>query len=198
MFTSTHNSFVSNIYLYLLLIQDFPKKIPPYPADCNRSPGEGWSTHLDLLRISCPPLSAHRRIMLAGEGARPTCGSPALRNGEYCYFHRRWRMTTVDLSHSAHHVTTEFVLPVLEDADSIHITLLQIMRMIVCRHQYSPLFTTKSSRSARAFTSGARDLAWICSGVDVHASQTEVVGDPNVKLYPRKIPHPAELRRISG
>ncbi len=42
-------------------------------------------------------------------------------------------MTTVDLSHSAHHVTTEFVLPVLEDADSIQITLGQIMRMIVCR-----------------------------------------------------------------
>ena len=61
------------------------------------------------------------------------CGSPALRNGEYCYFHYRWRMTTVDLSHSAHHVTTEFVLPVLEDADSIQITLGQIMRMIVCR-----------------------------------------------------------------
>jgi len=56
-----------------------------------------------------------------------------LRNGEYCYFHRRWRMTTVDLSHSAHHVPTEFVLPVLEDADSIQITLGQIMRMIVCR-----------------------------------------------------------------
>ena len=42
-------------------------------------------------------------------------------------------MTSVDLSHSAHHVTTEFVLPVLEDADSIQITLGQIMRMIVCR-----------------------------------------------------------------
>src|SRR5947208_14311478 len=42
-------------------------------------------------------------------------------------------MTTVDLSHSAHHVTSEFVLPVLEDADSIQITLGQIMRMIVCR-----------------------------------------------------------------
>src|SRR5437667_10668645 len=58
---------------------------------------------------------------------------PAMRNGEYCYFHYRWRMTTVDLSHSVHHVTTEFVLPVLEDADSIQITLGQIMRMIVCR-----------------------------------------------------------------
>jgi len=61
------------------------------------------------------------------------CGSPALRNGEYCYFHFRWRMTHVDLSQSAHHVTSMFDLPVLEDADSIQITLGQIMRMIVCR-----------------------------------------------------------------
>src|SRR5437868_10578064 len=42
-------------------------------------------------------------------------------------------MTHVDLSHSAHHVTTEFVLAVLEDADSIQITLGQIMRNSVCR-----------------------------------------------------------------
>src|SRR5207244_3279444 len=92
-----------------------------------------WSIHRGVLPMSDPSLSAHRRIVLAGEGARPTFGSPALRNGEYCYFHRRWRMTTVDLSHSAHHVTTEFVLPVLEDAESIQITLGQVMRMIVCR-----------------------------------------------------------------
>src|SRR6266699_326109 len=195
MFPSLHNSFVSKILPVTLFNPRFSKKNFPYPADCNRSTGEGWSTHLDLLlRISCPPLSAPQNQ----RHAMRFPGSPALRNGEYCYFHRRWRMTTVDLSHSAHHVTSEFVLPVLEDADSIQITLGQIMRMIVCRQQYSPLFATKSSRSARAFTSGARDLAWICSGVDVHASQTEVVGDPNVKLDPRKIPHPAELRRISG
>ena len=56
-----------------------------------------------------------------------------LRNGEYCYFHRRWQMTSVDLSQSVHHVTPMFDLPVLEDADSIQITLGQIMRMIVCR-----------------------------------------------------------------
>src|SRR5881398_2199046 len=127
MFPSIHNSFVSKILPVTLFNPRFSKKNSPYPADCNRSPGEGWSTHLDLLlRISCPSLSAHQNQRHAG-------GSPALRNGEYCYFHRRWRMTTVDLSHSAHHVTTEFVLPVLEDADSIQITLGQIMRMIVCR-----------------------------------------------------------------
>src|SRR5207245_1043463 len=165
MFASTHNSFVSKILPVTLFNPRFSKKFFPYPADCNRLSGEGWRSHLDLLRFSCPSLSA-----------KPTALNAAPRRcayGEYCYFHRRWRMTTVDLSHSAHHVTTEFVLPVLEDADSIQITLGQIMRMIVCRHQYFPLFTTKSSRSARAFTSGARDMAWICSGVDVHASQTD-------------------------
>ncbi len=101
--------------------------------DCNRSQGEGRSIHLGLLPMSYPSLSAHRRIMLAGEGARPTRGSPALRNGQYCYFHHRWRATHVDLSQSAHHVTSMFDLPVLEDADSIQVALGQIMRMIVCR-----------------------------------------------------------------
>src|SRR5712691_3618225 len=60
MFASTHNSFVSKILAVTLFNPRFSKKIFPYPADCNRSPGEGWSTHLDLLRISCPPLSAHQ------------------------------------------------------------------------------------------------------------------------------------------
>src|SRR2546425_9993673 len=61
------------------------------------------------------------------------CGSPALRNVEYCYFPSRWRATHVDLSQSAHHVSSTFDLPVLEDADSIQVALGQIMRMIVCR-----------------------------------------------------------------
>jgi hypothetical protein len=46
---------------------------------------------------------------------------------------RRWRMTSVDLTQSVHHVTNMFDLRVLEDADSIQITLGQVMRMIVCR-----------------------------------------------------------------
>jgi len=76
-------------------------------------------------------------------------------------------------------------------------TLGQIMRMIVPLSLFSVLHQRVIPKT-RAFTSGARDLARICLGVDVHASQTEVVGGPNVKLDPRKIPHPAELRRISG
>src|SRR5438128_677967 len=105
------------------------KNFFPYPADCNRSPGEGWRGGALILTYYEYRVPRCQHIKTNGT----QCGSPALRNGEYCYFHRRWRMTTVDLSHSAHHVTTEFVLPVLEDADSIQITLGQIMRMIVCR-----------------------------------------------------------------
>src|SRR3989442_907163 len=191
MLASFHNSFVSKILPVTLFNPRFSKKFSPILLIAIDHRGRGGALILTYYEYRVP-----RCQHIKTNGTQ--CGSPALRNGEYCYFHRRWRMTTVDLSHSAHHVTTEFVLPVLEDADSIQITLGQIMRMIVCRHQYSPLFTTKSSRSARALTSGARDLAWICLGVDVHASQTEVVGGPNVKLDPRKIPHPAELRRISG
>src|SRR2546429_4634484 len=126
MFVSTHNSFVSKILPVTLFNPRFSKKIFPYPADCNRSPGRGGALILTYYEYRGP-----RCQHIKTNGTQ--CGSPALRNGEYCYFHRRWRMTTVDLSHSAHHVTTEFVLPVLEDADSIQITLGQIMRMIVCR-----------------------------------------------------------------
>src|SRR5947207_11485034 len=126
MFPSTHNSFVSKILPVTLFDPRFSKKFSPYPADCNRSPGRGGALILTFYQYRVP-----RCQHIKTNGTQ--CGSPVLRNGEYCYFHRRWRMTTVDLSHSAHHVTTEFVLPVLEDADSIQITLGQIMRMIVCR-----------------------------------------------------------------
>src|SRR5437870_2550285 len=126
MFASFHNSFVSKILPVTLFNPRFSKKNFPYPADCNRSPGRGGALILTYYEYRVP-----RCQHIKTNGTQ--CGSPALRNGDYCYFHRRWRMTTVDLSHSAHHVTTEFVLPVLEDADSIQITLGQIMRMIVCR-----------------------------------------------------------------
>src|SRR5437667_2005595 len=151
-FPSLHNSFVSKILPVTLFNPRFSENFFPILLIAIDHRGRGGALILTFYQYRVP-----RCQHIKTNGTQ--CGSPALRNGEYCYFHRRWRMTTVDLSHSAHHVTTEFVLPVLEDADSIQITLGQIMRMIVCRHQYSPLFTTKSSRSARALTSGARDLA---------------------------------------
>src|SRR5437016_8627106 len=127
MFPSLHNSFVSKILPVTLFNPRFSKKISPILLIAIDHRGRGGALILTCYYEYRVPRCQH----LKTNGTQ--CGSPALRNGEYCYFHRRWRMTTVDLSHSAHHVTTEFVLPVLEDADSIQITLGQIMRMIVCR-----------------------------------------------------------------
>src|SRR5437870_2090958 len=123
---SFHNSFVSKILAVTLFNPRFSKKISPILLIAIDHRGRGGALILTYYEYRVP-----RCQHIKTNGTQ--CGSPALRNGEYCYFHRRWRMTTVDLSHSAHHVTTEFVLPVLEDADSIQITLGQIMRMIVCR-----------------------------------------------------------------
>ena len=60
------------------------------------------------------------------------CGSPALRHQRFCYFHRAWR--------ESHHPNPKsraqknglnFDLPPLEDANSIQMALMQIMRLIL-------------------------------------------------------------------
>jgi hypothetical protein len=62
------------------------------------------------------------------------CGSPALRRKRFCFFHNRWRATRLDLNRAgALRVTSTVELPVLEDADSIQVSLMQVMRLIICR-----------------------------------------------------------------
>lgn len=62
------------------------------------------------------------------------CGSPALRRRKFCYFHNRWRATHLDLNRAGSlHFTTHVELPVLEDADSIQVALMQVLRLILCR-----------------------------------------------------------------
>src|SRR5947207_11522382 len=88
MFPSTHNSFVSKILPVTLFDPRFSKKFSPYPADCNRSPGEGGALILTYYEYRVP-----RCQHIKTNGTQ--CGSPALRNGAYCYVHYRWRTTTV-------------------------------------------------------------------------------------------------------
>ena len=57
------------------------------------------------------------------------CGSPALRNQKYCYFHNQWREARINL-YSRQHVRGSLTFPVLEDANSIQISLMQIMNLI--------------------------------------------------------------------
>src|SRR5581483_11361629 len=57
------------------------------------------------------------------------CGSPALRDQKYCYFHNQWREARINLF-SRQHLRGSITFPVLEDANSIQISLMQIMHLI--------------------------------------------------------------------
>jgi hypothetical protein len=60
------------------------------------------------------------------------CGSPALRRNRFCFFHKRFQEEKIklncDRSRRGH---ATFILPVLEDADSIQVSLMQIMRLLL-------------------------------------------------------------------
>jgi hypothetical protein len=60
------------------------------------------------------------------------CGSPALRRNHFCYFHKRWRDTRVVLNaNRARRRRAVIDMPVLEDANSVQVSLMQIMRLIL-------------------------------------------------------------------
>jgi hypothetical protein len=60
------------------------------------------------------------------------CGSPALRRNRFCFFHKRFQDERIHLSADRRRrgVGT-FILPVLEDANSIQMAIMQIMRLIL-------------------------------------------------------------------
>ena len=65
------------------------------------------------------------------------CGSPAIHRRRFCFFHNRWRE-----QHAAHTASPlpspqAIELPLLEDANSIQIALIQVMRLIL-RGQIEP------------------------------------------------------------
>ena len=59
------------------------------------------------------------------------CGSPALRRHRLCYFHKSWQQTRIVLgANRARRAPAVFDLPMLEDANSIQVALMQVMRLI--------------------------------------------------------------------
>jgi hypothetical protein len=58
------------------------------------------------------------------------CGSPALRGRRFCFFHKNWRGQRIQLNAKPASNGT-ITLPVLEDADSIQVALMQVMRLIL-------------------------------------------------------------------
>ena len=60
------------------------------------------------------------------------CGSPALRNKAHCYFHKRWQEQRIQINSArARKARASLDLPVLEDANSIQVALMQVMRLLV-------------------------------------------------------------------
>jgi hypothetical protein len=60
------------------------------------------------------------------------CGSPALRRNHYCYFHKNWQETRIVLNaNRARRARAVLDLPVLEDANSVQVSLMQVMRLIL-------------------------------------------------------------------
>jgi hypothetical protein len=60
------------------------------------------------------------------------CGSPALKRNHYCYFHKHWQEARIVLNaNRARRGRPALDLPVLEDANSIQVSLMQIMRLIL-------------------------------------------------------------------
>ena len=57
------------------------------------------------------------------------CGSPALRNKTYCYYHQNWRPVVVNLSEAGE--PANFTLPILEDAHSIQFSIAQVMHQLM-------------------------------------------------------------------
>ena len=62
------------------------------------------------------------------------CGSPALREHRYCFFHKKWQRQHIPLNApltAQPPSPVSFTMPVLEDADSIQVALMQVMRLIL-------------------------------------------------------------------
>ncbi|HTC46073.1 MAG TPA: hypothetical protein VK722_02030 [Candidatus Aquilonibacter sp.] len=60
------------------------------------------------------------------------CGSPAMRRSRFCYHHKRHHEQRVAVSAERvrNNRSLPFTLPVLEDADSIQLSLTQVMRLL--------------------------------------------------------------------
>ncbi len=58
------------------------------------------------------------------------CGSPALRGRRFCFFHKNWQGQRIQLN-AQPASPLSFTMPVLEDADSVQVALMQVMRLIL-------------------------------------------------------------------
>jgi hypothetical protein len=59
------------------------------------------------------------------------CGSPALKRNRFCFFHKRFQEEQIKLNcDRVRRTGASFYIPVLEDANSIQVSLMQVMRLL--------------------------------------------------------------------
>ena len=61
------------------------------------------------------------------------CGSPALREEKYCYFHMRWALKSMEIDESRQRERWNMTLALPEDADSIQMGLGEVIRLMMTR-----------------------------------------------------------------
>ena len=60
------------------------------------------------------------------------CGSPAMRRNRFCFFHKRWHEQRIVLNSTRKRPSKPALdLPVLEDANSVQVALMQVMRLLL-------------------------------------------------------------------
>jgi hypothetical protein len=59
------------------------------------------------------------------------CGCPALHRKRFCFFHNRFQEERLKLAQDKRRRPATIILPVLEDANSIQVALMQVMRLLI-------------------------------------------------------------------
>ena len=59
------------------------------------------------------------------------CGSPAIGGRRFCFFHKNWRGQRIQLDKKIQAVPAVVTLPVLEDANSVQIALMQVIQLLL-------------------------------------------------------------------
>src|ERR1039457_1040102 len=80
-------------------------------------------------RASMSPNTAPRCRHIKVNGTQ--CGSPALRQKNFCFYHQQVRPTTVECYYDQSYPLGEITLPLFEDAHSIQTVIRQVVQMVL-------------------------------------------------------------------
>ncbi len=59
------------------------------------------------------------------------CGSPAMRRQKFCYYHKQSRQKRLEINANIHRERKKLTLPLLEDANSIQLGIVQVARLLM-------------------------------------------------------------------